>query len=128
MARKESAGIVLYRYCDSKLEVFLVHPGGPFWKNKDAGAWSIPKGEFEPGEDPLEAAKREFHEETGYSLDGSFIPLRPVRQPGGKVVHAWALEGDCVDPSQVTPLRWSGPRGRAGSRSFSRSTSRMVQS
>ena len=95
MARKESAGIVLYRYCDSKVEIFLVHPGGPFWKNKDAGAWSIPKGEFERGEDPLEAAKREFHEETGYSLDGRFIPLEPVRQPGGKVVHAWALEGNC---------------------------------
>ena len=95
MARKESAGIMLYRYSDSKLEIFLVHPGGPFWKNKDAGAWSIPKGEFEPGEDQLEAARREFHEETGCSVDGSFIALPPVRQPGGKVVHAWAVEGDC---------------------------------
>jgi predicted NUDIX family NTP pyrophosphohydrolase len=95
MARKESAGIVLYRYYDSSLEIFLVHPGGPFWKNKDAGAWSIPKGEFDKGEDPLEAAKREFHEETGCSVDGSFIALRPARQPGGKVVHAWAVEGDC---------------------------------
>jgi predicted NUDIX family NTP pyrophosphohydrolase len=95
MARKESAGIVLYRYYDSSLEIFLVHPGGPFWKNKDAGAWSIPKGEFDKGEDPLEAAKREFHEETGCSVDGCFITLRPARQPGGKVVHAWAVEGDC---------------------------------
>jgi predicted NUDIX family NTP pyrophosphohydrolase len=95
MARKESAGIVLYRYYDSSLEIFLVHPGGPFWKNKDAGAWSIPKGEFDNGEDPLEAAKREFHEETGCSVDGSFIALRPTRQPGGKMVHAWAVEGDC---------------------------------
>jgi predicted NUDIX family NTP pyrophosphohydrolase len=95
MARKESAGIVLYRYYSSRLEIFLVHPGGPFWKNKDVGAWSIPKGEFDKGEDPLEAAKREFHEETGCSADGNFIALRPARQPGGKVVHAWAVEGDC---------------------------------
>lgn len=95
MAKKESAGIVLYRYRDSRLEIFLVHPGGPFWKNKDSGAWSIPKGEFEPGEDPLKAARREFHEETGFAVDGSFVLLTPVRQAGGKVVHAWALEGDC---------------------------------
>jgi predicted NUDIX family NTP pyrophosphohydrolase len=95
MARKESAGIVMYRYRASELEIFLVHPGGPFWKNKDSGAWSIPKGEFEAGEDPLEAARREFHEETGFSVKGSFIALRPVQQPGGKVVHAWAVEGDC---------------------------------
>jgi predicted NUDIX family NTP pyrophosphohydrolase len=95
MARKESAGIVMYRCRPSELEIFLVHPGGPFWKNKDSGAWSIPKGEFEAGEDPLEAARREFHEETGFSVKGSFIALRPVRQSGGKVVHAWAVEGDC---------------------------------
>ncbi len=95
MAKKESAGIVLYRYRGSRLEIFLVHPGGPFWKNKDSGAWSIPKGEFEPGEDPLKAARREFHEETGFAVDGSFIALTPVRQAGGKVVHAWAVEGDC---------------------------------
>lgn len=92
---KESAGIVLYRYRDSTLEIFLVHPGGPFWKNKDSGAWSIPKGEFDKREDPLQAARREFHEETGCSVDGSFIALRPVRQAGGKMVHAWAIEGDC---------------------------------
>jgi predicted NUDIX family NTP pyrophosphohydrolase len=92
---KESAGIVLYRYRDSKLEIFLVHPGGPFWKNKDSGAWSIPKGEFDAREDPLQAARREFHEETGCSVDGSFIDLGPVRQAGGKIVHAWAVEGDC---------------------------------
>ena len=95
MAKKESAGIVLYRYRDSRLEIFLVHPGGPFWKNKDSGAWSIPKGEFEPGEDPLKAARREFHEETGFLVDGSFNLLTPVRQAGGKVVHAWAVQGDC---------------------------------
>ena len=94
MTRKESAGIVLYRYRDSTLEIFLVHPGGPFWKNKDHGAWSIPKGEFDTREDPLQAARREFHEETGCSVDGSFIALRPVRQAGGKMVHAWAVEGD----------------------------------
>ena len=92
---KESAGIVLYRYRDSTLEIFLVHPGGPFWKNKDSGAWSIPKGEFDLREDPLQAARREFHEETGCSVDGSFIALGPVRQAGGKIVHAWAVEGDC---------------------------------
>ncbi|HEX7227405.1 MAG TPA: NUDIX domain-containing protein [Candidatus Binatia bacterium] len=92
---KESAGIVLYRYHDSTLEIFLVHPGGPFWKNKDSGAWSIPKGEFDKREDPLRAARREFHEETGCSVDGSFIALTPVRQAGGKMVHAWAVEGDC---------------------------------
>ena len=92
---KESAGIVLYRYRDSTLEIFLVHPGGPFWKNKDSGAWSIPKGEFDRREDPLQAARREFHEETGCSVDGSFIALGPVRQAGGKMVHAWAVEGDC---------------------------------
>jgi predicted NUDIX family NTP pyrophosphohydrolase len=95
MAKKESAGIVLYRYRDSRLEIFLVHPGGPFWKNKDSGAWSIPKGEFDKDEDPLEAARREFHEETGCSVDGSFIALSPVRRAGGKLVHAWAVEGDC---------------------------------
>jgi predicted NUDIX family NTP pyrophosphohydrolase len=92
---KQSAGIILYRHRDSALEIFLVHPGGPFWKNKDSGAWSIPKGEFDEREDPLQAARREFHEETGCSVDGSFIALGPVRQAGGKMVHAWAVEGDC---------------------------------
>ena len=72
-----------------------MHPGGPFWKNKDFEAWSIPKGEFAQGEDPLEAAKREFHEETGVPIHGIFIALNPVRQPGGKLVYAWAVEGDC---------------------------------
>ena len=81
---KQSAGIILYRHRDSALEIFLVHPGGPFWKNKDSGAWSIPKGEFDEREDPLQAARREFHEETGCSVDGSFIALRPVRQAGGR--------------------------------------------
>jgi len=81
-------------------EVFLVHPGGPFWAKKDEGAWSIPKGEFEPGEEPLAAAKREFTEETGFVAAGDFVPLTPLKQPSGKVVHAWAVEMDC-DPTRV---------------------------
>ena len=95
MAKKESAGVLMYRLCGSTVEVFLVHPGGPFWTNKDAGAWSIPKGEFDKHDDPLEAAKREFQEETGFAVDGAFIALAPVRQAGGKLVYAWAVEGDC---------------------------------
>jgi len=80
--------------------VLLVHPGGPFWAHKDEGAWSIPKGEFEPGEDPLDAARREFTEETSLSAAGDFVPLKPLKQPSGKVVHAWAVKGDC-DPARV---------------------------
>jgi len=94
---KTSAGLLLYRYQAGALEVFLVHPGGPFWAKKDDGAWSIPKGEFEPGEDALSAARREFTEETGFTVTGDFIPLTPVKQPSGKIVHAWAIQGDC-DP------------------------------
>ena len=90
-----SAGLLMYRRRDGALEVFLVHPGGPFWARKDAGAWSIPKGEIDPEEDHLAAAKREFTEETGLQADGNFLPLTPIRQSGGKVVHALALEGDC---------------------------------
>ena len=82
------------------IEVFLVHPGGPFWVNKDAGSWSIPKGEFEAGEDPLAAAAREFTEETGLTPSGQLLPLTPLKQRSGKVVHAWAFEGDC-DPALV---------------------------
>jgi predicted NUDIX family NTP pyrophosphohydrolase len=91
---RQSAGIVLHRTRNETIEVFLVHPGGPLWKNKDAGAWSIPKGEFAEGEDALAAARREFEEETGTSIDGHFVALAPIRQRGGKVVHAWAVEGD----------------------------------
>ena len=115
MAKKESAGILMYRYCASKLEIFLVHPGGPFWKNKDVGAWSIPKGEFDKGEDPLEAAKREFQEETGFAVIGSFIALGPVRQAGGKLVHTWAVEGDCKAEfikSNSFTMEWPPRSGR----------------
>ena len=91
---KRSAGVLLFRRIANELEVLLAHPGGPFWKNKDDGAWSIPKGEYGENEDPLTAAKREFKEETGRTLSGDFIPLGEIRQPGGKVVTAWAVEGD----------------------------------
>jgi predicted NUDIX family NTP pyrophosphohydrolase len=95
MGSKKSAGLLLYRRQNSALEVFLVHPGGPFWAKKDDGAWSIPKGEIADDEDPLKAAKREFFEETGFQVDGNFIALTPVKQAGGKWVYAWAIEGDC---------------------------------
>ena len=91
---KQSAGMLLYRIIDSQLQVFLVHPGGPFFKNKDEGSWSIPKVEFAEDENPLDAAKREFMEETGQLLNGNFIELTPIRQKGGKIVYAWAVEGD----------------------------------
>lgn len=100
MAAKQSAGILLYRVSDNHPQVFLVHPGGPFWSNKDDGAWSIPKGEFDDIEAPLEAARREFHEETGTMLSGNFISLFPVRQKSGKIIHAWALEGE-IDTEKI---------------------------
>ena len=100
MPRKQSAGILMYRFRDSQLQVLLVHPGGPFWAKKDAGAWSIPKGEFAEGEDPLDAAKREFREETGCAIDAPLIPLRPLKQRGGKLVYAWMVEGNC-DPATI---------------------------
>ena len=91
---KQSTGILLYRIVDGQLQVFLVHPGGPFFKNKDDGSWSIPKGEFADDENSLDAAKREFLEETGQIVDGHFGELTPIQQKGGKTVHAWAVEGD----------------------------------
>jgi len=97
---KESAGLMMFRKRAGALEFLLVHPGGPFWKNKNAGAWTIPKGEIAPGEDALATAKREFEEELGLKAEGSFIELKPIKQKGGKVVKAWAFEGDC-DPGQV---------------------------
>jgi predicted NUDIX family NTP pyrophosphohydrolase len=112
---KQSAGILLYRMLDRRLEVLLVHPGGPFWAKKDAGAWSIPKGEFEAGEDPRAAAFRELREETGWTPRAAGIRLAPVTQAGGKTVHAWALEAD-VDPgtlkSNVFSLEWPPRSGR----------------
>lgn len=101
---KTSAGILLYRINKQAAEVFLVHPGGPFWKNKDIGAWSIPKGEFSLGENPLETAKREFQEETGQPIEGYFIPLEPITQKGGKMVYAWAIEGD-IDAATIVSNR-----------------------
>jgi predicted NUDIX family NTP pyrophosphohydrolase len=106
MAKKESAGILMYRFCDSSIELLLVHPGGPYWANKDAGAWSIPKGEFAADEDALSAAKREFQEETGIRPEGNFIRLTPLKQSGGKLVHAWAVEGDC-DARNITSNSFS---------------------
>lgn len=89
----------MHRVHEGHLQVLLVHPGGPFFQKKDEGAWTIPKGELELGEDALEAAKREFAEEVGFIPTGPFIELTPVKQKGGKIVHAWAFEGDC-DPAQ----------------------------
>src|SRR5262249_52942615 len=88
---KESAGLLLFRQRDGGVEVFLVHPGGPFWARKDTHAWSIPKGEIDPGEDALQAARREFTEETGLDINGDFVALAPRKQPGGKIVRAWAV-------------------------------------
>lgn len=105
---KKSAGLLLFRRNshESQLEVFLVHPGGPFWRNKDEGAWTIPKGEFADDEDPLAAAKREFQEETGGDAPaGDYIPLKPVKQASGKIVHAWAIEGD-FDPAGLQSNRF----------------------
>jgi predicted NUDIX family NTP pyrophosphohydrolase len=105
----------MYRRKGSDLEVFLVHPGGPFWAKKDAGAWSIPKGEYSDGELAIEAARREFQEETGFAVNGDFLELGAVRQAGGKVVSAWAFEGDC-DPAQMvsnhSQMEWPPRSGR----------------
>ena len=97
---KRSAGILLYRRRGAGLELLLVHPGGPFWAKKDLGAWSIPKGEYGAGEDAFAVAKREFEEETGVRPAGTFLALAPVKQKGGKTIHAWAFEGDC-DPGAI---------------------------
>jgi predicted NUDIX family NTP pyrophosphohydrolase len=112
---KESAGILLYRRVNGRLEVLLVHPGGPFWRGKEAGAWTIPKGEIDPGEDALACALRELKEETGLALDAPATPLPPVRQKGGKLVRAWAIEG-AFDPAGLTSvtfeLEWPPKSGR----------------
>jgi len=112
---KKSAGLLLFRDASGYFEVLLVHPGGPFWAKKDDGAWSIPKGEFEEDEDPLETAKREFEEETGTAPSGDVIPLEPLRQPSGKLVYAWAMKGD-FDPavlkSNTFSMEWPPKSGR----------------
>jgi len=105
----------MYRLVEGRLQVLLVHPGGPFFQKKDEGAWTIPKGEVEPGEDLLATARREFEEELGFAPKGEFTPLAPVKQKGGKVVHAWAFAGDC-DPtaakSNTFTIEWPPRSGR----------------
>ena len=112
---KRSAGILMYRRAVLGLELLLVHPGGPFWKKRDAGAWSIPKGEYSAGEDPLAVAVREFEEEIGARLAGEFRPLGEVVQKGGKIVAAWAVEGD-LDPATIRSntfeIEWPPKSGR----------------
>jgi predicted NUDIX family NTP pyrophosphohydrolase len=116
---KQSAGVLMFRRKQGAVEVFLVHMGGPFWQHKDEGSWSIPKGEFEEGEAPLAAAKREFEEETGVTPQGEFIELQPVKQSSGKVVFAWAVEGDC-DATKIRSnnftMEW--PKGSGLMREF----------
>jgi predicted NUDIX family NTP pyrophosphohydrolase len=115
MPKPTSAGILLYRFRDGRLEVLLAHPGGPFWARRDAGAWTIPKGEVAQGEEPLSAARREFEEETGYRPPGPFVALTPVRQRSGKRVQAWASPGD-FDPrrlrSSTFEMEWPPRSGR----------------
>jgi predicted NUDIX family NTP pyrophosphohydrolase len=112
---KQSAGILLYRMTDKQPQVFLVHPGGPFFRKKDVGAWSVPKGEYVDGEEPLTAAQREFEEETGQTIKGNFIKLQPVKQKSGKVVQAWAVEGD-IDheaiKSNLFEIEWPPKSGK----------------
>jgi predicted NUDIX family NTP pyrophosphohydrolase len=116
---KHSAGLLMYRRSGATLEVLLVHPGGPFWTKKDVGAWSIPKGEYEAGEEALAAAAREFQEETGLVVRGPYTPLTPIRQQGGKVVQAWAFEGDCdAESLKSTTFSLEWPRGSGRRQEF----------
>ena len=114
----QSAGILLYRVKNNAPEYFLVHPGGPFWKKKDAGAWSIPKGEFDETESPQKAAIRELMEETGHRIEGTLLPLTPVKQKAGKLIHAWAAEGD-LDASAIVSenftIEWPPRSGKLAS-------------
>ncbi len=115
---KRSAGLLMYRRADAGLEVLLVHPGGPFWAKKDRGAWSIPKGEYAADEEPLAAAQREFVEETGARPHGAFVPLGEIKQPGGKHVTAWAVEGEFDAAALVSvtfELEWPPRSGRTRS-------------
>lgn len=117
MPKKQSAGVLVYRKNKYGLEVFLVHPGGPFWKNKDAGAWSIPKGEFSDEENSLDAAKREFFEETGLRISGDFIELQSIKLKSGKTVFAWAVES-AIDAdnicSNLFEIEWPPRSGKMG--------------
>jgi predicted NUDIX family NTP pyrophosphohydrolase len=112
---RRSAGLILYRRHQGHLQFLLVHPGGPFWTKRDKGAWSIPKGEYTEAESPLAAAIREFQEETGFPAEGPFLPLGSIKQAGGKLVSAWAFEGDC-DPthlvSNTCSMEWPPRSGR----------------
>jgi len=101
-----SGGILLFRFREDRLQVLLVHPGGPFWTGKDEGVWSMPKGVFEERESPLDAAKREFKEETGFEVDGQFIELGNIKQPGKKIVHAWAQRLD-IDENSVSSNKFT---------------------
>ena len=115
--RKQAAGILMYRRGASGLEVLLAHPGGPLWARKDAGAWTIPKGQFTDGELPLDAARREFEEEMGTAPTGDFQPLGTVKQPSGKVIHAWAAESDfdaSTVKSNLFSMEWPPRSGRMG--------------
>lgn len=121
MARSSriSAGLLLYRRKRDEVEIFLAHPGGPFWRKRDSGAWTVPKGIIEEGEDPLQAARREFEEETGIEPAGPFLPLGSIRQKAGKTVHAWAWEGD-ADPAAIrsNEMEVEWPRGSGIRRSY----------
>ncbi len=118
---KQSAGLVVYNYTDqNELHILLVHPGGPFWKNKDDGAWSIPKGEYENGEDPLEVAKREFFEETGNQIPSasSFLPLKPFKTKSGKTITAYAVKANfekCFISSNYFEMEWPPKSGKTQS-------------
>ena len=115
---KSTAGILVYRLREGEPEVFLAHPGGPYWRKKDEGAWTLPKGEIEDGEDPLTAGRRELLEETGYEAEGPFLPLGTIRMKSGKQVHAWAAEGD-LDPrslvSNTFEIEWPPRSGKRAS-------------
>jgi predicted NUDIX family NTP pyrophosphohydrolase len=115
MAKKLSAGILLYRKRETGVEVLIVHPGGPYWAKKDDGAWSIPKGEYLEGEDAFSVAKREFYEETGSEPQGPHLELTPAKQPSGKTIRAWAVEGD-LDAAAIRsnsfPLEWPPKSGQ----------------
>lgn len=115
--KNKSAGLLMYRFNNAKLEVLIAHMGGPFWAKKDVGAWSIPKGEFEPSEDPLDAAKREFYEETNIIPTGDFIELSPIIQSSGKQIYAWAFKGNCdtkLIKSNTFKMEWPPRSGKMG--------------